>query len=109
MTRLFLSFTFVLVAAACGGSQQAADPEAPPVASEPSPDQAAPGGACQTQGCSNTICGEPSDSQVMTTCEWRAQYECYKSAACERQPDGKCGWTQTAALTACLTNPPPVQ
>jgi hypothetical protein len=105
MTRLFLTFTFVLVAAACGGSQQAAEPEAPPVASEPSQGPA-PGGACEPQGCGNTVCAE-AGAGIVTTCEWKAEYECYKTATCERQADGTCGWTQSPALTSCLASPPP--
>jgi hypothetical protein len=36
-------------------------------------------------------------------------YACYRDAACERQPDGACGWTPTAELGACLAShqPPP--
>ncbi len=44
---------------------------------------------------------------MMTTCEYKAEYACYQSASCERQTDGKCGWTQSADLVACLANPPP--
>lgn len=54
---------------------------------------------CKITGCSGQIC---SDERVMTTCEFRQEYACYKSAICERQSDGKCGWTQTAELIQCL-------
>lgn len=64
-------------------------------------------GGCERGGCSNTVCAEEA-SNVITTCEFKAEYACYANAACERQPDGKCGWTQTAELTACLANPPPM-
>lgn len=65
-------------------------------------------GACVTTGCSGTVCAEPGN-EVMTTCEMKPEYACYKTAACERQPDGACGWTQTPALQTCLGNPPPIQ
>jgi len=55
--------------------------------------------ACKTTGCSGQIC---ADHDVMTTCEYRAEYACYRAATCERQADGQCGFTKTAALTACL-------
>jgi hypothetical protein len=45
----------------------------------------------------------------MTTCEFRAEYACYREATCERQPDGACGWTPTDTLTACLASPPPLE
>lgn len=38
----------------------------------------------------------------MTTCEYREEYGCYKAAVCQRQKDGRCGWTTTRALTECL-------
>lgn len=57
--------------------------------------------ACVITGCSGQVCAE---EEVMSTCEFRAEYACYKSARCERQPTGKCGWTETAALRACLNN-----
>lgn len=57
------------------------------------------GKPCMKTGCSNQIC---SDKEVITTCEYRTEYECYKKAACERQASGDCGWTQTPELAACL-------
>jgi hypothetical protein len=65
-------------------------------------------GGCVKGGCSGTVCAE-AGKDMMTTCEFRAEYACYGSAMCERQPDGACGWTKTAELTACLANPPPMQ
>ena len=59
--------------------------------------------ACIRSGCSNQVC---SDEPMMTTCEWRPEYACYQKARCERQADGKCGFTQTPELAACLNNPP---
>lgn len=54
---------------------------------------------CIISGCSSQICGE---EEMMSTCEYRAEYACYQNAACERQADGACGWTQTETLRACL-------
>ena len=54
---------------------------------------------CMKTGCSGQIC---SDQEVITTCEFRTEYECYKKAACERQKNGDCGFTQTPELLACL-------
>jgi hypothetical protein len=58
--------------------------------------------SCIKTGCSGQVC---SDTEVITTCEWRPEYACYKRARCERQADGKCGFTRTAELTACLARP----
>jgi hypothetical protein len=54
---------------------------------------------CFKTGCSSHVC---SDRDVITTCEFRPEYACYQKAACERQRNGECGFTQTAELRACL-------
>jgi hypothetical protein len=59
---------------------------------------------CKPTGCSGIVCG---DEEVMTTCEYRPEYACYKNATCARQGDGACGWTKTPELDACLASPPP--
>ncbi len=56
-------------------------------------------GKCLITGCSGQIC---SDEDIITTCEYKDEYTCYKTAQCERQEDGKCGWTPTEDLVACL-------
>lgn len=63
----------------------------------PCPD---PLGACYVGGCSSQICSDQKD--VVSTCEYKEAYACYKTATCARQANGQCGWTQTAELTACL-------
>src|SRR5205085_2732818 len=54
---------------------------------------------CMRTGCSGQVC---ADREVVTTCEYRSEYDCYKKATCERQASGDCGFTQTPELTACL-------
>lgn len=54
---------------------------------------------CMKTGCSGQVC---SDQEVITTCEYKTEYECYKKATCERQANGDCGFTPTPELTACL-------
>ncbi len=54
---------------------------------------------CKPTGCSSQVC---ADEDVITTCEYRLEYACYKSAKCERQADGKCGWSETLELVECL-------
>lgn len=58
--------------------------------------------ACHPTGCSGQSC---SDQDIITTCEYRAEYVCYQKAKCERQSTGRCGWTQTPELLKCLANP----
>jgi hypothetical protein len=65
------------------------------------------GPGCALAGCSNIVCVEEKDAaDIVTTCEYRSEYACYQTARCEKQANGKCGWTQTAELKQCLTNPP---
>lgn len=66
-------------------------------ASPPAPGEAAE--ACRRTGCSGEVCAE---EERMTTCEWKAEYACYREARCERQPDGRCGWSRDDALARCL-------
>jgi len=56
---------------------------------------------CTVDGCSDELCVE-AGNDVASTCEWREEYACYRSAVCERQADGNCGWTSTPELTRCL-------
>jgi hypothetical protein len=87
--------------AACGGKSNPA-PTTDNTGSAPAPTT---GGACVKGGCSGTVCEEAGNDTV-TTCEFKPEYACYQTATCERQADGKCGWTQSDALTQCLANPP---
>ena len=56
-------------------------------------------GGCMVTGCSGQVC---ADGDVITTCEYKAEYACYENAVCERQADDQCGWTLTAAVGRCL-------
>lgn len=60
-----------------------------------------PKSACWSTGCSGQIC---SDEDMITTCEFRSDYACYKEsfAVCERQESGECGWTESQELRQCL-------
>ncbi len=62
-----------------------------------------PQAACRKTGCSGHVC---ADSDMITTCEFRPEYACYRSATCERGADGQCGFRKTPALTSCLASPP---
>jgi len=64
---------------------------------------------CAVAGCSMQLCVSAEEAaNVVSTCEYKAEYTCYKEASCEPQQNGKCGWTQTVELKACLQNPPPL-
>lgn len=96
MKELILALTIGLGLGACGGSKPSQQQSTPPGSS-----------ACIKSGCSGTVCAEPG-KEVITNCLYKPEYGCYTYARCERQANGACGWTQTAELTACLANPPPM-
>lgn len=61
---------------------------------------------CKIGGCSNQLCVEDSGGATLpiaSTCEWTEKYGCYqKVGKCEKQDDGKCGWTKTKELDECM-------
>ncbi len=65
--------------------------------------------ACRRTGCGDELCVDPSRGDMMGTCVARPEHACYRSATCERQAGGDCGWTQTPELRACLQSPPPLR
>ena len=58
--------------------------------------------SCNIGGCSGQVCSDRPPEDIVTTCEWREEYACYREATCERQADGECGWTETPELQECL-------
>lgn len=57
-------------------------------------------GRCYVGGCGGQLCTDKPD--IVSTCEFRAEYACYKQAVCERQISGACGWTETPGYKMCL-------
>ncbi len=66
--------------------------------------QAYEGPGCMIGGCSNQICSNEDDEPVITNCMWTEAYACYRTARCEMQTGGSCGWTQNSDLTQCLAD-----
>ncbi|MDP9249022.1 MAG: hypothetical protein M3M85_00720 [bacterium] len=56
---------------------------------------------CYVGGCSQTICSD--EPGAVSNCEYRPEYACFTTATCERQGDGKCGWTETEEFLACVS------
>ncbi len=54
---------------------------------------------CRPTGCSGEIC---SDKEVASTCIYKPEFECYKTAICERAGSGACVWRATTDLSQCL-------
>lgn len=58
---------------------------------------------CIVGGCNGELCSEKTD-EMNSICIARPEFQCYRTAVCERQPNGGCGWTKTRDLTNCLAN-----
>lgn len=56
---------------------------------------------CKVGGCNSELCGEEGED-LFSPCVLVPAHDCYKKAKCERQPDGKCGWTMTPEAIACF-------
>jgi eight-cysteine-cluster-containing protein len=57
---------------------------------------------CITAGCGGEICQSADEEPAITTCIFKPEYACYKTARCEIQLNGRCGWTKTAELVRCV-------
>ena len=58
---------------------------------------------CSIGGCSGQICA-PTDKagQIVTTCEYKAEYGCYKLTNCGCVED-KCNWRENKEFNQCMT------
>jgi hypothetical protein len=74
-------------------------PDADVTNDEPATDETTTAKECIVTGCSNQVC---SEEIVVTTCEFKEEYACYAKAVCEKQADGKCGWTETDSYKECM-------
>lgn len=58
---------------------------------------------CMIGGCSAELCVNEGSGGAVSSCIYREQYACYKTAHCAKQTTGQCGWTQTADLKMCIS------
>lgn len=70
----------------------------------PAPKPAPPKLNCVVGGCNKEICTSADEKPAVSICIFKPEFICYQKARCEVQPTGKCGWTQTQELTACIAN-----
>ncbi len=89
----FGNYTFTLTDANTTSATIIVKKNIPPTATQ---------GACYVGGCSSEVCSDQKG--IVSTCIYREEYACYKTATCERQASGNCGWTETPALSACISN-----
>ncbi|OIP80041.1 MAG: hypothetical protein COT39_00870 [Parcubacteria group bacterium CG08_land_8_20_14_0_20_48_21] len=56
---------------------------------------------CVITGCSGQLC---ADEELVSTCEYKEEYACYRNALCVRKDDGACGWVETMEIVECLAD-----
>ena len=57
---------------------------------------------CSIGGCSSQVCGEKNEiKNIITTCEYKAEYECLKKTNCGCVND-KCLWKENPEYSKCL-------
>jgi eight-cysteine-cluster-containing protein len=56
---------------------------------------------CTRGGCSGTICQSSNEEQVVTTCGYLPEYDCYKDITCGCV-NGACDWQSDEAFEACV-------
>ena len=65
----------------------------------------------KSQECVNVgdrVCTTAEEAPyTIITLDIQPEDACRAGTKCERQEDGKCGWTRTPEFEACLKNPPP--
>jgi len=61
-----------------------------------------PNNPCRITGCSSQLCVSADAGEVLSTCEFLPQYQCFKDSICEVQVTGECGWTETEKFTQCV-------
>jgi len=57
---------------------------------------------CTRAGCSGELCVSVDSDVTKSACVYKPEFDCYKSAECTLQPDGRCGWTPTDELNQCI-------
>jgi hypothetical protein len=89
------------------------NPDEQPAAQAPTSTQTQPQSqqyvqnGCMVAGCSGEMCSDATDAgNLVSNCIYMPQFACYKTARCEKQADGKCGWSMTADLSACIEAAP---
>jgi hypothetical protein len=87
-----------------GTSPTEPDPQNPGATPTPASLNRSTISSCVVAGCSSHLCVDASQADIITTCEFKWEYQCYRSATCEVQTNGQCGWTMTPELQTCLSN-----
>ncbi len=69
---------------------------------KPKPENIPPLVGCKKAGCSGQLCVPSDTKDVITNCEWKSEYGCYRQAKCEKQSNGQCGFTKDESFQKCI-------
>jgi len=56
---------------------------------------------CIRGGCSGTVCQPKDKEPIMTTCEYKAEYACYRQIECACI-NNRCAWEKTEDFYKCV-------
>ncbi|MEM4272621.1 MAG: eight-cysteine-cluster domain-containing protein, partial [Candidatus Bilamarchaeaceae archaeon] len=56
---------------------------------------------CVRAGCSSQLCVPSASAGIVTTCEYKSEYDCLPLSHCGCN-EGRCGWAQTPEYLNCL-------
>ncbi|MBI2549690.1 eight-cysteine-cluster domain-containing protein [Candidatus Woesearchaeota archaeon] len=106
-----VGFFFIIVAVLAAvvmfaGCKTQTDGKQPPLQPQPPKEnvtvECSSDSDCGVGGCSGQVCTAASEAAgVITTCEYRAEYDCLKLTSCGCV-EGKCAWKETAGYMGCL-------
>jgi len=109
MNKIATVTTIIIVAIALGLSMRSMKtkniipPEAFPTDSQPEiTPRKETDKKCKIGGCNGEICQNADDEDIMSICQYKDEFACYKNTDCTVQSDGNCGWTQSEELVNCL-------
>ena len=98
MKRIF-ALIAVLLIAGCAAEPEAGEqaPESPEI---PEGFECATDNHCAKGGCSGEVCQAKSEPPVVSVCEYREEFECFKLTSC-RCIGGMCRWENNSAYLEC--------
>lgn len=98
----FIILAAVVAAALISGCKAQTEPPKQPEQPQENATECVSDSDCGVGGCSGQVCTAASEAAgVITTCEYRAEYDCLKLTGCGCV-NGKCAWKETADYKACV-------
>lgn len=94
MRKIVLSLLLVLLILIAGCTTQTNEDETGKV-------ECVSDNECTTGGCSGVICQSKNTEPIITTCEYKPEYACYREISCGCI-NNKCQWDKTQEFDTCI-------